>query len=373
MRINNNIMALNSHRHLSINQAKGAKAMEKLSSGFRINHAGDDVAGLAISEKMRAQIRGLKQADRNARDGISLIQVAEGALNETHSIMQRIRELAVQSATDTNINSERAKMQKEVDQLAAEITKISNTTEFNSKNLLAGGLDNLFHVGANQGQNMGLTINPMDAHSLGLATSTLASTIINNSVGIMGDDDVKENQTSVIIGDDETNRTACIYFDFPNLTADEARVCQVIEKSKAATVDTQGNILTYAKVTAGIDISTQAAADAAITTIDNAIGIVSAERSKLGAMQNRLEYTIANLGTAHENLQAAESRIRDSDMAAEMMAFTRNSILQQIATSILAQANMAPQSVLQLLTDYKGDNVADQRLHPFRSQGMQAR
>jgi len=168
MRINNNIMALNAHRQLGVNQANSSKSMERLSSGMRINRAGDDAAGLAISEKMRGQIRGLKQAQRNAQDGISLIQTAEGALNETHAILQRMRELATQSANDTNTPEDRVEIQKEIDQLAQEITRISTDTEFNTKPLLTGDLDVIFHIGANEAQNINLTINPMDAESLGV-------------------------------------------------------------------------------------------------------------------------------------------------------------------------------------------------------------
>ena len=286
MRINNNVMALNAHRQLGMNQAGASKSMEKLSSGFRINRAGDDAAGLAISEKMRGQIRGLNQASRNAQDGISLIQTAEGALNETHSILQRMRELAVQASNDTNTDGDRGEIQKEMNELAKEITRISNNTEFNTQNLLGGQfVDTTFHIGANAGQAIELTIGAMDANTLGV---------------------------------DDGNGSA--------MTDSDAAVA-----------------------TAGIDVSTQGAADTAIATIDTAIGTVSAERSKLGAYQNRLEHTIANLGPSAENLQAAESRIRDLDMAEEIMAFTKNNILQQAATAMLAQANMAPQSVLQLL------------------------
>lgn len=283
MRINNNVMALNAHRQLAANQAASSKSMEKLSSGFRINRAGDDAAGLAISEKMRGQIRGLRQAMRNAQDGISLIQTAEGALNETHAILQRMRELAVQAATDTNTDKDRQAIQDEIDQLAEEITRIANTTEFNTQNLLGVGFTATFHIGANQGQSIKLEIGKMDAKTLGVAAGTAADA------------------------------------DNP------------------------------ATVSQGITVTTQADADNAITAINSAIETVSAERSKLGAIQNRLEHTIANLGTSAENLQAAESRIRDLDMAEEIMAFTKNNILQQAATAMLAQANMAPQSVLQLL------------------------
>lgn len=480
MRINNNIMALNAHRQLGMNQTNASKSMERLSSGMRINRAGDDAAGLAISEKMRGQIRGLKQASRNAQDGISLIQTAEGALNETHAILQRMRELAVQSATDTNTPQDRAEIQKEIDQLAGEVSRISNTTEFNTKNLMAGGLNNLFHIGANQGQNVGLTIAAMDAQSLGVAAAKIATTIegatvgitkidsvtedlgagaavevsvtdadataekgeiagavtitdgttytgtadqdyqfrisaigtpatgdvteieystdggsswtkvskngsgfaihgltitiaddasnavdqvgtisakakfaeiqLKNSVGDLGDAvKVYGNQVSVVVGDGATDRTAHVTFEFDQLDNGDASITQTVEGSTVATVDAQGNVVTDAKVMAGINVSTQGAADKAIKVINNAIETVSGERSKLGAMQNRLEHTIANLGTSAENLQAAESRIRDLDMAEEIMAFTKNSILQQAATAMLAQANMAPQSVLQLL------------------------
>ncbi|NLP37362.1 MAG: flagellin, partial [Firmicutes bacterium] len=169
MRINNNLMALNTHRQLGLGNTAAAKSMEKLSSGYRINRAGDDAAGLAISEKMRGQIRGLTQASRNAQDGISLIQTAEGALNETHAILQRMRELAVQSATDTNTNVDRNEIQAEIDQLAAELTRIAETTEFNTQNLLGGMFKAKFHIGANQGQNVDLEINSMSAAALEVA------------------------------------------------------------------------------------------------------------------------------------------------------------------------------------------------------------
>ena len=274
MIINNNIPAMNTHRQMGVNQGAMQNSMEKLSSGMRINRAGDDAAGLAISEKMRAQINGLDQASRNAQDGISLIQTAEGALDETHSILQRMRELAVQSANDTNVDEDRDELQKEVDQLAQEITRISENTEFNTQNLLDGDFDGTFHIGANEDQNITLEIADMGADALGV---------------------------------------------------------------EGADAD------------AGIDISDQGAANTAIDTINSAIETVSAERSNLGATQNRLEHTISNLDNASENLSAAESRIRDVDMAAEMMEMTRANILSQASQSMLAQANQQPQSVLQLL------------------------
>ena len=286
MRINNNISALNAWRGLTNTDNALSKSLEKLSSGLRINRAGDDAAGLAISEKMRGQIRGLNMAIKNAQDGISLIQTAEGALTEAHAILQRMRELAVQSANDTNTDKDREELQKEVDQLAAELERIAETTEFNTKKLLdgtyastgSGTLTLHLHIGANKGQNMTLNIKSMRATKLGVAEES---------------------------GESET--------------------------------------------ISGVKISTSQDADSAIFTIDTAIGKVSSERSKLGAIQNRLEHTIKNLGVAAENLTAAESRIRDVDRAAEMMNFTRQNILMQAGTAMLAQANARPQSVLQLL------------------------
>ena len=288
MRINHNISALNTYRQLSINTTNGSKSLEKLSSGFRINRAGDDAAGLAISEKMRGQIRGLNQAERNSQDAISLIQTAEGALNETHSILQRMRELAVQAASDTNttktgaglgeVKGDRDEIQKEIEQLTKEIQRIATDTQFNTMNLLGGKFtDKKFQVGANKDQTVTLSITNMG--TTGLALGTVENDTIND----------------------------------------------------------------------GVNLATQASAAEAITTVDNAIRTVSAERSKLGAMQNRLEHTINNLGTTSENLTASEARIRDVDMAKEMMEFTKNSILQQAATAMLAQANQQPQGVLQLL------------------------
>jgi flagellin len=269
MRINHNISALNTYRQLSANGANTSKSLEKLSSGLRINRAGDDAAGLAISEKMRGQIRGLEMASKNAQDGISLIQTAEGALNETHSILQRMRELAVQSSNDTNTDDDRAELQKEIAALTTEIDRISNDTEFNTQKLLDGSFTGKqIHIGANTGQALALSISTMGAGALGVS---------------------------------------------------------------------------------GLSISAQTSADDAIATIDSAIASVSGQRSSLGAIQNRLEHTINNLGTSAENLTAAESRIRDVDMAKEMMEFTKNNILSQAAQAMLAQANQQPQGVLQLL------------------------
>jgi flagellin len=338
MRINNNIMAMNAHRQLGVNQTNASKAMERLSSGMRINRAGDDAAGLAISEKMRGQIRGLKQAQRNAQDGISLIQTAEGALNETHAILQRMRELAAQAANDTNTAVDRAELQKEIDQLASEITRIADNTEFNTQNLLGGSFSAKFHIGANEDQNLELSIGNMSSESLKVGTAFTASTATSTSTisytaqGATASATWHAVGSTTVSGLAEEVKVAGYYDNNGTL---------VLVASEALDNGTEGIF--------GITITNQKSADEAITTINEAIETVSAERSKLGAYQNRLEHTIANLGTSAENLQAAESRIRDLDMAEEIMAFTKNQILQQAATAMLAQANMAPQSVLQLL------------------------
>ncbi|MDH6428694.1 flagellin [Paenibacillus odorifer] len=276
MIINHNIAALNTHRQLSTNTTNTNKSIEKLSSGLRINRAGDDAAGLSISEKMRGQIRGLEQSSRNAQDGISLIQTAEGSLNEVHSITQRMRELAVQSANDTNVAADRTSLQDEYDALATEVARINTDTEFNTQKLLDGSAGNAgkvqIHVGANKDQKIEL-----DLSTDGIDLTTIAGDL------------------------------------------------------------------------AGGDISTQTDAETTIKLLDDNIAKISTGRSKLGALQNRLEHSIANVDNAAENLTAAESRVRDVDMAKEMMNQTKNSILAQAAQAMLAQANQQPQGVLQLL------------------------
>lgn len=275
MIINHNVSALNAYRQLTVNNTGMQKSLEKLSSGYRINRAGDDAAGLAISEKMRAQIRGLNQAQRNAQDGISLIQTAEGALNETHSILQRMRELVVQAGNGTNTTTDLENIGKEISALQDEIDRISDQTEFNTQKLLDGSVTSLdFQIGANSNQIINLSLTDMDSSALGVSSGSV--------------------------------------YVSTTFTASDA-----------------STMLSY---------------------IDNAINTVSTQRGDLGALQNRLEHTINNLGTASENLTAAESRIRDVDMAKEMMEFTKNSILNQAATAMLAQANTLPQSVLKLLS-----------------------
>jgi len=579
MRINNNIMAMNAHRQLAVNQSNASKSMEKLSSGLRITRAGDDAAGLAISEKMRGQIRGLKMAARNAQDGISLIQTAEGALSETHAILQRMRELAVQAANDTNVDVDRSEIQKEINALTSEINRIGNTTEFNTQRVLKGAddpielkpalaLDGLGLSGpvtetsggkthaaegarvtlniltsvtggavANkaitfnlQGHeitlvfrtsdenelpgpqvepdgtqvtvtvaNNGSATNVADAIKAGLEEAIAANanigadaytiggdgtevsisssatgldqfinvnvtdadgildsgsilfatgkdvtytasqaevdfssvtiaelagkgiTINNQSIefynadeGVyQGEADFAVNISAVSSGGDlvaaianqlgdkldgvklsfdpESDPVLLVVtatangeagngiviadgVDRPAVTADGKFVARLqvgsnegqsmtIEiadmRARALGITGSGEGFTSELVVtdgtsnemqeAALDVSTHESASKAVTIIDKAIEAVSTQRSQLGAFQNRLEHTISNLGTSAENLQAAESRIRDLDMAEEIMAFTKNNILQQAATAMLAQANMAPQSVLQLL------------------------
>ncbi len=373
MRINNNLMAMNTHRQLGINNTGTSKSLEKLSSGFRINRAGDDAAGLAISEKMRGQIRGLNMASKNAQDGISLIQTAEGALNETHAILQRMRELAVQSSTDTNTGVDRGELQKEIDQLAEEITRISAQTEFNTQKLLDGNFTGKkFHIGANENQDVKIDIADMSAEALKVDGEAYKLTV--KDLEVIGRDgtisietvsgtsgtaettaEIKDGKVTVTLATDSSGKITAKNEDVKNaleglgLTVDYAEGKSgnmtvsgaFSEKTLASGGDTVSGF--------GINVSTQTEASKSITTINKAIETVSSERSKLGAMQNRLEHTIKNLDTSSENLQAAESRIRDVDMAKEMLEFTKQTILQQAATAMLAQANQMPSTVLQLL------------------------
>ncbi len=416
MRINHNISALNTYRQLTNNNVLGSKALEKLSSGLRINRAGDDAAGLAISEKMRGQIRGLDMASKNAQDGISLIQTAEGALNEVHAILQRMRELAVQSASDTNTDTDRSEIQKEINQLVAEIDRIATTTEFNTKKLLNGSFTGTFQIGANEGQTLTLSINAMASANLGLAAGVQVETGVDVSGGSgVG---LKEGQYIVsgnslldaggqVVGTVEalvvTLADGGTYTFTKAVDLDDGDIITIDENGKATLTKnleagqsnnvlapgtytisgtdvfkdnqligtftddddtvalTDGGSIDLATVfgtaltdgdtfvVKGVDVSNRNQASGSITVIDQALEAVSAERAKLGAYQNRLEHTINNLGTASENLTAAESRIRDVDMAKEMMEFTKMAILQQAATAMLAQANQQPQLVLQLL------------------------
>ncbi|HET7690412.1 MAG TPA: flagellin [Nocardioidaceae bacterium] len=274
LRINQNIDAFNAYRNLSVTQGQMSKSLEKLSSGFRINRAADDAAGLAISEGLRSQVGGLKVAVRNAQDGISVVQTAEGALQEVHSILQRVRDLSVQAGNDSNNAAARTNIKTEIDALGDELIRIGDATNFNGTKLLDGSASALtFQVGA----------------------------------------------------------------------SDQAAESQVVVDLSTADV---GAIGTAVKA---LDVSSAANALTSITAVDTSIQTVSTERAKLGASQNRFEHTINSLNVAVENLSASESRIRDTDMASEMMNFTRAQILSQAGTAMLAQANQAPQTVLQLL------------------------
>ncbi len=489
MRIQTNIDSLNAYRNLNQTNRSMSQSMERLSSGFRINRASDDAAGLAISEKMRGQVRGLDQAVRNAQDGISLIQTAEGALNETHAILQEMRELANQAANDTLTEDDRSAIQQDIDQLATEISRIGRTTEFNTAELLDGTFTGTLHIGANEGQNMDIEIGDMRAETLGIAASEgieievdatvshgdwdddsakvawdveadqafdvveFDETIENvgetsvegfgdgidanygledgdgNIVAVSddgvefqaladatGEDDL-DSDTEVAHWDDSGTDTAFDAFDFGDELAvgSEVEFAELDGDDLTATgdhniefqdadlasgtytvvdgdhnlvgdehhglVNSQDELVAYSEdgeawetmggeelftvdednafttpgeeleVTGegGIDVSSHSAANSALPDLDEAIDLVSLQRSEMGAIQNRLDHTITNLEVASENLTAAESRIRDVDMAAEMTEFTKDQVLTEAGTAMLAQANMAPQSVLQLL------------------------
>ena len=453
MRINHNISAINTNRLLAQNNGSTSKSLEKLSSGLAVNRAGDNAAGLAISEKMRGQIRGLNQATSNANDGISLIQTAEGGLNETHAILQRMRELAVQSANDTNTDNDRAEIQKEVEQLTKEITRISTDTEFNTRKLLDGSLaaeaSNISDAtnftasvaaGSNLTANGTYTINYTGTAAVsgssgttGSAATATGSTGVNLGTSVYtgtedatftyyanstdatgagksdgagwykGSETTKTDistvgltATGMVSGSTITAKAAVAgtpatapqdaKFEITSITGPNSEAVSTSAFNVALTaagktgltagagsftvsVNTDNNALTFhigansgqnTKLTVqdmsaaslgvdAIDLTSQTNADKAITTIDNAINMVSAQRAALGAMQNRLEHTINNLGTSSENLSAAESQIRDVDMAEEMSNYTKNNILVQAATAMLAQANQQPQNTLSLL------------------------
>ncbi|MFS0783686.1 flagellin [Bacillus sp. 1P06AnD] len=405
MIINHNIAALNTYRQMGNAQNAQSKNMEKLSSGMRINRAGDDAAGLAISEKMRGQIRGLDMASKNSQDGISLIQTAEGALNETHSILQRMRELATQAANDTNTESDRGEIQKEINSLTSEINRIGNTTEFNTQKLLNGSKDTRTAAKeAVEAVDAVKGVYKFDAStltgdvSIGGVDFTHSATTADGKFSDIDElmdlakasslgqtYDITKDGTDLVL----TEKVASGQTDAPtNTTEDTASVKAVaaeeavkagaelkfqiganqnqsmsieIADMRASALGITGNGANFtgtATVNNGtdatnnenaLDVSTHEKAANAITVIQSAIDAVSAERSKLGASQNRLEHTINNLSTSSENLSAAESRIRDVDMAKEMMEQTKNNILQQASQAMLAQANQQPQGVLQLL------------------------
>lgn len=401
MRINNNVQALNTYNRLTINNDALSKSLEKLSSGMRINRAGDDAAGLAISEKMRGQIRGLNQAQRNAQDTISLIQTAEGALNEVHSILQRMRELAVQAANDTNTDADRKAIQNEIEQLVSEIDRIANTTEFNTKKLLDGSVVGIkSEVLGTYSFNNNSSLQSSDITLTAASITTIQkNSNVNGAITIVRINSTGTTASQFVVKDALGNSLSgtstltitgtanTVTFGFKTLTSSGQvtlklnnignmkvgeSITLLLTKHEAAQTDTSKAITAQIGANSGqtmqigidsmkaadlglkngsntINVTDKYSANAAVATLDIAISKVSEQRSRLGAYQNRLEHTINNLGTASENLTASESRIRDVDMAKEMMNYTKNNILMQAATAMLAQANQLPQAVLQLL------------------------
>lgn len=399
MRIQHNISALNSHRQLGVNNNNISKSLEKLSSGYGINRAGDNAAGLAISEKMRAQIKGLEAAEANAQDAISLVQTAEGGLQEVHSMLNRMQELATKSSNGTYTDDvDRAALQEEVDALKSEIDRISESTNFNGINLLDGSLTNenstTIQFGASQykasmgkafvgtvslkadntaaegikvtvdqaGASVKIVLGSKAAASYSTsdienAVRTAAENLINGGTVTAGSEDkVKALLSFKLDGDNMSFAAGSSMAEATSAAAAKdagagALVLQIGDTNEsfnnlAVSVDSMSATGLGVKT---IDISTRDGATDAIEKIKDAINTVSTQRGKLGAIQNRLEHTINNLGVTNENITAAESRIRDVDMAKEMMTFTKNNVLMQSAQAMLAQANTQPQSVLQLL------------------------
>jgi flagellin len=408
VRINTNIAAVNTQRNLSSVQGSLAKSVERLSSGLRINRAGDDAAGLSISEKLRGQTKGLNQAVRNAQDGISMIQTAEGGLNETHAILQRMRELAVQASNDTLTDDDRGAIGSEMDSLKTEVDRIATDTQFNTKTLLTGTFGG---AGATVNGNSGLQVAEtltanstvaLDVSAVNGAKTFNISQTANGFVTLTDNADPTKTQTLAVSNANDAGGSGNQTLDFSNLgvkitvnglnAANDADVIAdaivtnatiqttagtgnkanfqvganaaqsvgvAIEDSRTAAIGNatlysgSGGAGTAATLSAAVSTYSSAktvvAAQDLLKSLDVAIADVSKNRSNLGAVQNRLEHTIENLATSSENLTASESRIRDADMAKEMVGFTRSNILQQAGTSILAQANQLPQGVLSLL------------------------
>lgn len=407
---------MNANRMMNTNSSSASKSMQKLSSGLRINSAADDAAGLAISEKMRGQIRGLNQASSNSQDGISMIQTAEGALNETHSILQRMRELSVQSANDTATNDDRTAIQSEMDQLESEIDRIADTTQFNTKNLLNGSMGKAVNTAVKNVETSEILHSGAGTSTVATAAATLTSLSNKNgsNLGIVAGDKIEISyvkngsattvswtvasaDTIATIGTKIGTLNAAVTTSATGAiiaTAGTAGFAGAIEGLTITVKDSAGKVRTsatnalssFSETTAaadkqsdgsatlqigantnqnlnvsidnmgasalgvsGLKVGTQTQANVAIKVIDNATAKVSTARANLGALQNRLEHTIANLGTSSENLSSAESRIRDVDMAKEMSEYSKNNILSQAAQAMLAQANQQPQNVLQLL------------------------
>jgi flagellin len=398
--INTNVASLNAQRNLGTSQSKLNNSMQRLSSGLRINSAKDDAAGLAISDRMTSQIRGLNQASRNANDGISLAQTAEGALQESTNILQRIRELAVQSANDTNSESDRSSLNDEVTQLKEELERIAVTTSFNGKKVINGDMSEAtgaaatFQVGANAGTDETISFNIASARSadLGvdavvagltaasaaaLTTGSLIATadtggVAGNSITVSVVAGSAGSTTSVAVSGSVITITADLTAAATDTGSDLASVVEALTTASAieaqALVDFTGTTAASAAfgataLSGGLDVSdatgtrtidavtvsTRAEASITIESVDKALEDIDTIRGGLGAIQNRFESTIANLGNVSENLSAARSRILDADIAEETSAMTKQNILQQAGVSILAQANQAPQLALSLL------------------------
>ena len=406
--------AMNANRNLGVTTGSLAKSTEKLSSGYKINRAGDNAAGLAISEKMRGQIRGLDQASSNAEDGISLIQTAEGALTETHSIIQRMRELAVQSSSDTNTDDDRTQIQNEIDQLTQEVDRIANTTEFNTKKLLNG--DRTGAVNQKEGTNKiegtftnslvkvdttsddlktafntdvirielnkdadsegkvgdagtasGYSVKSLHGASAGVTITSEGINVDKSLLRKVSDGKILTDAATENVVVEISNATKMKAGDVITITLGEAVTTKSATTGKDAlrlqiganagqevklginAMTTQALDISDKTTGEALDVSTQTGASMAVEAYDMAIQKVSTERAKLGATQNRLEHTIANLDTSSENLQSAESSLRDTDMAEEMTKYSKNNILMQAGQSMLAQANQSTQGVLNLL------------------------
>jgi flagellin-like hook-associated protein FlgL len=411
LRVNTNIAALNAYRNLSITDNQMSKSLEKLSSGFRINRAADDAAGLAISEGLRSQIGGLKVAVRNAQDGVSVVQTAEGALTETHSILQRMRDLSVQASNSGSMSDDaKSNIQSEIGQLKSELDRIASTTSFNGKKLLDGSFNAAFQVGANAGETIslaiataanstGLGVSGVDVTGVGAYTASTAAPAAGNVTttnatnaanaemlfkGVTGADftttvSAFEALEGTISFGGKTFDLGSVDYSGAANAAGALTALNTAAKTALGLTDA-GNVFTTAMAVdeltfqvneavagytggAGVALSSTAAdiakatpvftaasgATAAITKLDTAIKSVSNIRADLGAIQNRFDHTINNLNVAVENLTSSESRIRDADMAQEMVQFTRNQIMSQAGTAMLAQANSASQGVLQLL------------------------
>ncbi|WP_308127867.1 flagellin N-terminal helical domain-containing protein [Modestobacter italicus] len=384
--VNNNIAALNSYRNLSVTDSQMSKSLEKLSSGFRINRAADDAAGLAISEGLRSQIGGLKVAVRNTQDGVSVVQTAEGALTETHSILQRMRDLSVQASNSGSLNDDAKKnIQSEVSQLKSELDRIATTTNFNGKQLLDGNYNTSFQVGSNAGETIGVSIaTAMGANGLGVdgvdvsvagtattgtqTTNAAASTASVSTVGAANDYTTAAAfdtlNGSISYNGKSVDLASVKYAATDNAAQKTTKIQAALDAAfgtSAVDVANTATGLTFTGTAPGATPTAQQIADAEVTftaasgaseaikKIDAAIKTVSTTRADLGAIQNRFEHTVNNLNVAIENVTASESRIRDTDMASEMTNFTRAQILTQAGTAMLAQANQAPQNILRLL------------------------